>query len=109
MSALLFRLGRSSARHPFRVLSVWLLAAVAIVMIQSAAGGKYNDSFRVPGVESQRAADTLKHRFPSQAGQTARIVFHTDEGRRDDGGHRSVVDNARQQLAAGHAVAGVTD
>ena len=31
MSAFLFRLGRSSARHPFRVLGLWLVAAVAIV------------------------------------------------------------------------------
>src|SRR3954451_15012775 len=109
MSALLFRLGRSSARHPLRVLTVWLVAAIAIVVLQSTAGGKFDDSFRVPGVESQRAADTLKDRFPSQAGQTARIVLHTDDGRLDDGSHRTVVDNTRHQLSTGHAVAGVTD
>ena len=35
-------------------------AAVALVALQSAAGGQFDDSFRVPGVESQRAADLLK-------------------------------------------------
>jgi RND superfamily putative drug exporter len=109
MSALLFRLGRSSARHPFRVIGLWLVAAVAIVALQGAAGGKFSDSFRVPGVESQRAADVLQERFPSQAGPSARIVFHVDDGRVDDAAHRGTVDRARDQLSGGHDVAGVTD
>ena len=36
MSAFLFRLGRSCARHPFRVLGLWLVAAVAVVTASSA-------------------------------------------------------------------------
>jgi RND superfamily putative drug exporter len=109
MSALLFRLGRSSARHPFRVIGLWLVAAIAIVVLQGAAGGRFDNSFRVPGVESQRAADVLKDRFPSQAGQSARIVLHVDSGRLDDAAHDPVVQRTRAQLAAGHAVTGVTD
>jgi RND superfamily putative drug exporter len=109
VSALLFRLGRSSARHPFRVIGVWLAVAVAIVALQGAAGGEFSDSFRVPGVESQRAVDVLEDRFPAQAGPSSRIVFHTDGGRLDDLGHRAVVDRAREQLSAGDDVAGVTD
>ena len=57
MSALLFRLGRSSARHPFRVIGLWLLAAFAVVAISGAAGGEFDDTFRVPGVESHHGAD----------------------------------------------------
>jgi len=109
MSALLFRLGRNSARHPFRVIGLWLVAAIAIVVLQGAAGGHFNDSFRVPGVESQRAADTLTERFPSRAGQTARIVVHVNDGRLDDADHKPIIDSARQQLSSGHDVAGVTD
>ena len=109
MSALLFRLGRSSARHPFRVIGLWLVAAIAIVALQGAAGGQFDDSFRVPGVESQHAADILTDRFPSRAGQTARIVVHVDDGRLDDADHKPIIDRARQQLSSGHDVAGVTD
>ena len=109
MSAFLYRLGRNSARHPFRVLGVWLVAAIAIVALQGSAGGKFDNSERVPGVESQHAADVLNDRFPSQGGQSARIVLHTDEGRLDDAGHAPTVEQARAQLAAGHDVAGVTD
>ena len=109
MSSLLFRLGRSSARHPFRVIGLWVLAALAVVALQSVAGGSFNDSFRVPGVESQRAADVLEDRFPSQAGLPARIVLHVDDGRLDDPDHRPAVDRARRQLAASRDVAGVSD
>src|SRR6188508_1244419 len=109
MSAFLYRLGRSSARHPFRVLGLWLVAAVAVMALQGSAGGEFNNSERVPGVESQHAADVLADRFPSQGGQAARIVLHTDEGRLDDGRHAETIAAARAQLAAGEDVAGVTD
>jgi len=109
VSAFLYRLGRSSARHPFRVLGLWLVAAVAIVALQGAAGGEFNDSERVPGVESQHAADVLTDRFPTQGGLSARIVLHTDTGRLDDAAHQETVEAARAQLAAGTDVAGVTD
>jgi RND superfamily putative drug exporter len=109
VSAFLYRLGRNSARHPFRVLGVWLVAAVAIFALQAGAGGKFDNSQRVPGVESQHAADVLDARFPSRGGQSARIVLHTDAGRLDDAGHAAAVGRARTELASGHGVAGVTD
>ena len=77
--------------------------------LQGAAGGQFDNSERVPGVESQHAADVLNDRFPSQGGQSARIVLHTDDGRLDDAAHAATVDQARAQLAGGTDVAGVTD
>jgi putative drug exporter of the RND superfamily len=109
VSAFLYRLGRASARHPFRVLGLWLVAAIAVMALQSSAGGAFDNSERVPGVESQHAADVLHDRFPSQGGQTARIVLHTDTGRLDDAEHAPAVAEARTQLARGTDVAGVTD
>jgi len=109
VSTFLFRLGRSSARHPFRVLGLWLVAAIAVMILQSIAGGEFDDSERVPGVESQHAADVLTDRFPSQGGQSARIVLHTDDGRLDDAAHRSAVEQVRTALEGGTGVAGVTD
>src|SRR6478672_9895026 len=89
VSAFLYRLGRNSARHPFIVLGVWLMVAVAVIAVNGSAGGKFDNSERVPGVESQHAADVLNARFPSHGGQSARIVLHTDHGRLDDGDHAS--------------------
>jgi len=109
VSASLYRLGRTSARHPFRVLGLWLVAAVAVMALQGTAGGKFDNSERVPGVESQHAADVLNDRFPSQGGQSARIVLHTDDGRLDDADHAATVARARAGLAQGSNVADVTD
>ena len=55
-AAFLYRLGRISARHPFRVVGLWLVAAVAVVALQGIVGGQFENSERVPGVESQHAA-----------------------------------------------------
>ena len=108
MSALLYRLGRSSARHPVRVLVLWVVGAFLIIVASGAAGGEFNDSSRVPGVESQRAADALHDRFPTQGGQSARIVVYAEGGRLDDEVHRSTLAALRQQLERGQDVAAVT-
>jgi putative drug exporter of the RND superfamily len=109
VSAFLYRLGRTSARHPFRVLGMWLVGAVAVLALQGSVGGEFDNSERVPGVESQHAADVLNDRFPGQGGMSARIALHTDDGRLDDAGHAPTVEQTRAQLARGEGVAGVTD
>ena len=55
MTKFLSDLGRRSARHPFRVLAVWLLVAVAAFMANGSIGGPTNDDFTVPGTEAQSA------------------------------------------------------
>jgi RND superfamily putative drug exporter len=108
MSEFLFRLGRRCARHPFRVLGLWLVGAVALVAWQGHVGGEFKDNFRVPGVESQKAADVLASRFPTRSGTTGRIVFHADH-RLDDPATEPAIEQARAQLASGHDVVAVTD
>ena len=109
MSAFLYRLGRSCARHPFLVLGLWLVAAIAVMSLQGSVGGPFSDTFTVPGVESQDATDILKSRFPDQSGASSRIVLHTDDGRLDDAAHRSAIDQTRQQLSGALDVVDVSD
>ena len=80
MSRLLYRLGHFSGRHPWRVLGTWILIAVAAFALNSSIGGASNDTFTLPGAESQRAADALNDRFPSQSVYTSQVVLHADEG-----------------------------
>src|SRR6476620_7294632 len=77
--------------------------------LQAGARGEFNNSERVPGVESQHAADVLHDRFPSQDVLTARVVLHTDDGRLDHADHAPTVEQARAHLAGGADVASVTD
>src|SRR5262245_31167523 len=97
MSNTLYRVGRLAARHPLRTIGVWLLIAVAILGLKGSFGGSPNDNFRIPGVESQRALDLLKERFPSQAGAEGTIVFHADNGALTSGDARAGIE---QTLAA---------
>ena len=80
MATLLYRLGRFSFRHPWRMLAVWLILMIGILGGGVALGGKTNDSFAIPGTESQNAIDRLEAVFPSAAGASAQIVVSVPSG-----------------------------
>ena len=109
MSDFLFRLGRLTARHPYRTLGVWLLIATAVFSLKASFGGEVANDFRVPGVEAQQARDLLKERFPTQAGASGQVVFHVPQGRLDEPARRAEVAAALQRLRTGEHVTLVTD
>jgi len=74
MSKLLYRLGRLAARRPWAVIGVWLVASVVIVGGSASFGRQLEDSFEVPGLDSQDAVDLLSSAQSDQAGLTARVV-----------------------------------
>ncbi|MEZ5260709.1 MAG: MMPL family transporter [Acidimicrobiales bacterium] len=110
MSRFLYRLGRAAARHPWRVLAVWVLAAVAVVGLRSAVGGETTDQFKLPGTESQQAVDLLRDRFPAQAGLSGQVVFQAPEGTTlADPANRAAVAETAESLRATPHVTVVSD
>ncbi|AWK07608.1 hypothetical protein DDQ41_00230 [Streptomyces spongiicola] len=81
MSSLLFRLGRFAARHPWRAIGAWVLAAVVVITASAAVGRDLEDTFDAPGLDSQRAAALLSEAGSGDAGLTARVAATP----RDDG------------------------
>src|SRR3954449_9266683 len=79
MSHVLFRVGHFAGRRPWRVVAGWLLVAVAAVMLRGAVGGQPDETFTLPGSESQRAADAIDARFPQQSLYVSDVIFHTDQ------------------------------
>ena len=75
MSVYLYRLGRFAYHHRRLVLAGWLVALIAVIGIATASGGKTNDSFTVPGTESQNALNVLHKNLPAYSGGQAKIVF----------------------------------
>jgi RND superfamily putative drug exporter len=73
---------RFIARHPWRVLFGALLFLALLIGASATAGGKFVDSFTVPGTEAQQALDLLQARFPQQAGDTATVVVKIPAGLR---------------------------
>jgi RND superfamily putative drug exporter len=76
----LSRLGGSAARHPWRVITVWLLAAGLALGAAGALGGRTTDAMTVPGLDSQRAADLLHKAGSDRAGMTAQVVVAPKDG-----------------------------
>jgi RND superfamily putative drug exporter len=74
MSSLLYRLGRFSAHRPWRVIGAWLVVSIAVVAGSAGFGRELEDSFAVPGVDSQLATDLLSEAGSDRAGLTARVV-----------------------------------
>jgi RND superfamily putative drug exporter len=109
MSKILYRWGKAAASHPWRMIGVWLLIAVAVFGINASAGGETSDDFTIPGTEAQRGIDLLDERFPSQGGVSGQVVFADPDGDVTDPAAREVIAATLEELAAGPNVLAVTD
>jgi putative drug exporter of the RND superfamily len=74
MSSLLYRIGRFSASRPWAVIGAWATMAIIVVVAAATVGSELEDSFAVPGLDSQVAVDLLSNASSDQAGLTARLV-----------------------------------
>ncbi|MHB9858099.1 MMPL family transporter [Streptomyces sp. YIM S03343] len=74
LSRVLSRVGGSAARHPWRVIAVWLLAAALAAVAAVAFGGRTADSVTAPGLDSQKAAELIERAGTGQEGMTAQVV-----------------------------------
>jgi putative drug exporter of the RND superfamily len=84
VSSFLYRLGRASARARVLVVALW-------VVLLAVAGGATllfnqgtDDTFAIPGSESQDALDYLGRVFPEVSGTSAQLVLVVPEGRNVD-------------------------
>ena len=82
MASLLYRIARAAFRKRRLVLAIWLAAAAAVIVCMAAFGGagKINQTFTVPGSQSQQALDRMKQEFPAASGTSAQIVFTVPAG-----------------------------
>jgi len=74
LSKALLRLGAGAARHPWRVIAAWLIAATLAVLAAIAVGARTADSMTAPGLDSQRAAELIERAGTGQEGMTAQVV-----------------------------------
>ncbi|MFE0524634.1 MMPL family transporter [Streptomyces sp. NPDC058954] len=70
------RLGQWCARHFLIVIVAWLVALVALQVLNRTIGGDYSDNFSLPGVQSQQGLDVLKKHDPAAGGYSSQIVLH---------------------------------
>jgi RND superfamily putative drug exporter len=108
MSRILYRIGHFSGRHPWRVLAAWVIIATSAFLLNASQGGEPDESFTLPGAESQRAADLIEERFPQETLYTSNVIFHLDEGIEQPEA-KAAVAQAVAQLAEGDHVVSVSD
>ena len=102
MSRLLHRLGRSTAAHPWRTISAWVLVAVGVFALAGSIGGTPQDNWDIPNARAQVGIDQLREHTPGAGNASARVVVHTHDGSAVDS---SVTGPLTQRLEAmDHAV-----
>ncbi|MBC9712758.1 MMPL family transporter [Streptomyces sp. TRM66268-LWL] len=112
LSKALFRLGTSAARHPWRVIAAWLIAATLAVSAAVAFGGRTADSMTAPGLDSQRAAELIERAGTGQEGMTAQVVVTPLEAGAtffDDNGARTALTRLRAEVKTLPHVLGTSD
>ncbi len=97
-------LTRACAHHPWRTVAAWIVIAVVIIGASGAFGGKLVNDFSIPNSDAQRATDLLQSKFPSQAGDSAQLIFQSPDGLTSAQSKAAV----QKALAAAKAIPGVT-
>lgn len=80
MSTFLYTLGRWSFRHPWRVLSAWVLILVLAGGGVALFAKGTDNTFAIPGTESQAGLEMLGRTFPQVSGASADIVVVAADG-----------------------------
>ena len=98
----------ASARHPWRTITGWVLALVAVFALAAVGGGTFVDDFSAPGSQSSRAMDLVNSNFPEAAKGNALVVFEAPDGTTLEEGQADVT-AVLEEVAGLEHVASVTD
>ncbi len=90
MSIFLYRLGGAIARRAGVVLGVWVLVFAGLVGANAMLGDHYNDTFTLPGTQSQEGQDLIAARF-GLTGTTGQIYFGATKGKITDAANAKTV------------------
>jgi putative drug exporter of the RND superfamily len=80
MATLLYRIGEFAYRRAWLVLGVWALLLVGILGGGFALNGQTQESYAIPGTESQDSIDKLAAVFPAAAGASVQAVYRAPIG-----------------------------
>src|SRR5262245_26189722 len=73
------RLAGLAYRRRGRVLLAWAVALVVAFGVSAAFRGEFTNSASAPGSDSEQAQRLLSDRFPTQSGDTVRVVVQADD------------------------------
>jgi RND superfamily putative drug exporter len=101
----LYAIGRFCSRHHWPTLAVWLIVAVALVILGQAGDSKTNDNLTLPGTDSTAATESLEDNLPQQAYGSNPLVFQAKAGGDlTDPGYATAIDQSVKRVNALHDV-----
>src|SRR6266508_1780509 len=103
----MLKLTRWTIAHRRIVVVSWIVLAVGVLAVSQAVGKRNANNFSLPNTDSQRAADLLQGRFPTQAGDADQIVFRARTGKLTDASTRAAIAPVLVRIARLPHVAGV--
>jgi len=80
MSRVLYTIARWCFGHRWLVVALWLVVLAAGAVGAKASGGTLDNTFTIPGSQSQTALDQVQRDFPAAAGTSAQLVFRATAG-----------------------------
>ena len=110
MSTFLYTLGRWSFRHPWRVLTAWLLVLVIAGGGVALFAKGTDNTFAIPGTESQAGLEMLGRTFPQVSGASAEIIVVSADGAKvTDPTYQDAVQKTTSDIGGLDFVEAVTD
>ena len=82
MTGPLYAIGRFCSRHHWAVIGAWILLAIALIAISSAAGSKTSENLTLPGTGSTISTELLEENLPEQAYGSNPLVFEAPAGKK---------------------------
>lgn len=108
MALLLHRIGRFAYRRAWVVIAAWVLALGGLVGAGIGLGGQLQESYSIPGTESQDAIDQLAAVFPQTAGASAKAVVEAPDGDSvENAPYRDAIEDMESELEDVDGVASV--
>ena len=80
MTGPLYAIGRFCSRHHYPVIGVWVVLAIALVLIGQAGGSKTSENLTLPGTDSTIATELLEDNLPEQAYGSNPLVLEAPRG-----------------------------
>ncbi|GEK80080.1 MMPL family transporter [Agrococcus baldri] len=106
MATWLSRVGAASMRRAWFVIIAWVVALGGVLGGAVALGPNMQESFEIPGTESQEALDHLGSVFPQVAGSSVQVVLSADDGIE---AHRDAIEQQAEAIADVGLVAQAVD
>ena len=101
MTGPLYAIGRFCSRHHYPVIGAWLVLAIALVGISSAAGSKTSENLTLPGTGSTIATELLEENLPEQAYGSNPLVFEAPAGKKlTEPKYAAAIEESAQRLEA---------